>query len=45
LIVDSSLTYEEGKTAIARLIKHANRYDDILINEYGAIKQKRDEED
>jgi len=45
LIVDSSLTLKEGKTAIERLIKYANRYDDILIKEYGAILQKRDEED
>ncbi len=45
LIVDSSLTFDEGKTAIERLIKYANKYDDILINEYGAIVQKRDEED
>ena len=45
LIVDSSLTFKEGKTAIHRLIKNSNIYDDILINEYGAIEQKRDEED
>jgi len=45
LIVDSSLAFEEGKTAIERLIKNANKYDDILIKEYGAIEQKRDEED
>ena len=45
LIVDSSLTFNEGKIAIERLIKYSNKYDDILINEYGAIKQKRDEED
>ena len=45
LIVDSSLTLNEGKTAISRLIKQSNIYDDILINEYGAIAQKRDEED
>jgi serine protease Do len=45
LIVDSSLTLNEGKTAISRLIKQSNVYDDILINEYGAIAQKRDEED
>ena len=45
LIIDSSLTFKEGKIAIERLIKEANRYDDILINRYGAIKQKRDEED
>ncbi len=45
LIVDSSLTLNEGKTAISRLIKQSDVYDDILINEYGAIAQKRDEED
>ena len=45
LIVDSSLTEVEGKVAINRLIKYANKYDDILINKFGAIKQKRDEED
>lgn len=45
LIVDSSLTLREGKIAIQRLIKHSDKYDDILINEYGAIKQKRDKED
>ena len=45
LIVDSSLTQKEGKIALQRLFEYANKYDDILINEYGAIKQKRDDED
>lgn len=45
LIVDSSLTQIEGRIALERLFKYANKYDDILINQYGAIKQKRDEED
>jgi len=45
LIVDSSLTFNEGKVAIQRLIEYANKYDDILIHQYGAITQKRDEED
>ena len=45
LTIDSSLTEKEGKIALERLFKYANRYDDILINKYGAIKQKRDEED
>ena len=45
LIVDSSLTLKEGKTAIERLIKFSNKYDDVLINEYGAIAQKNDEEE
>ena len=45
LIVDSSLTKKEGKIALERLFKYANIFDDILINKFGAIKQKRDEED
>ena len=45
LIIDSSLTFNEGKIAINRLIKYANKYDDILINQYGAIIQKHDTED
>jgi len=45
LIVDSSLTQKEGRTAIERLLKYSNKYDDILINKFGAILQKRDEED
>ena len=45
LIVDSSLTPKEGKVAFERLINYADRYDDVLINEFGAIKQKKDEED
>ncbi|MBN2817270.1 MAG: trypsin-like peptidase domain-containing protein [Campylobacterales bacterium] len=45
LIVDSSLTKKEGKIALQRLLAYANKYDDILIKEYGAIQQKRDEED
>ena len=45
LIVDSALTQEEGKIAFERLIKYSNEYDDILINRFGAIKQKKDEED
>jgi len=28
-----------------RLFKKANEYDDILIERFGATKQKRDEED
>ena len=43
LIVDSSLTFEEGKEAFRRLKEQANRYDDILINEFGAIPLKRDD--
>ena len=45
LIIDSSLTLEEGKVALQRLFEYANKYDDLLITKYNAIKQKRDEED
>jgi serine protease Do len=45
LIVDSSLTFTEGKKAIQRLMEFSNKYDDILIHKYNAIQQKRDEED
>ena len=45
LIVDSSLTQKEGKTAIERLFQKSNEYDDILIKRFNATKQKRDEED
>jgi len=45
IIVDSSLTLKEGKIAIQRLLEYSNKYDDILINKYGAIKHKRDNED
>ncbi|MEN8303607.1 MAG: trypsin-like peptidase domain-containing protein [Campylobacterota bacterium] len=45
LIVDSSLTKKEGRIALQRLLKYSNKYDDILINRYGAVVQKRDEED
>jgi serine protease Do len=45
LIVDSSLTFDEGKKALQRLFKLSDKYDDILINKFKAIKLKRDEED
>ena len=45
LIVDSSLSAKEGEVALQRLINYANKYDDILINQFGAIKQKKDQED
>ncbi len=45
LIVDSSLTLSEGKTAIQRLLDLSDMYDDLLINKYNAIRLKRDEED
>ena len=43
LIVDSSLTLEEGKTALKRLKELADSYDDYLIENFGAILLKRDE--
>ena len=45
IIIDSSLTFKEGKTAIERLFKKSDEYDDILIEKFNAIKQKRDIED
>jgi len=42
LIIDSSLTFEDGKIGIERLKKAANKYDDILINKFGATAPKRD---
>ena len=45
LILDSSLTMNEGKIAFERLFKFSNSYDNILIEQYNAIKQKRDEEE
>ena len=45
LVIDSSLTSKEGKIAINKLIKDANKYDTILINKFGAIKQQKDTED
>jgi len=45
IIVDSSLTKKEGKIAVKKLLEYANSYDDILISTYGALQQKRDEED
>ncbi len=45
IIVDSSLTLKEGKIALQRLLEHSNKYDDILIDRFGAVKHKRDEED
>ncbi len=45
IILDSSLTKKEGRIALEKLFKDADKYDDILIKTYGAIQQKRDEED
>ena len=44
LIIDSSLTFKEGKVAFERLRSNANKYDDILIKEFGAQKLKHDED-
>jgi len=44
LIVDSSLTLKEGKIAFNNLLKYSDKYDDILINKFGAIKQQREED-
>ncbi len=45
LIVDSSLTFDEGKVAFKRLKEFADKYDDILIKEFGAVELKRDEDE
>lgn len=45
LIVDSSLTKKEGKIAFERLFEYSDKYDQILINDFGAIELKRDKED
>lgn len=45
IIIDSSLTLKEGKIALQRLFEYANSYDDILINKYGAIEHKRDDDE
>jgi serine protease Do len=45
LVIDSSLTFNEGKIALERLFKYANAYDDILIERFGALIQKKDNED
>ncbi|MDY0116502.1 MAG: trypsin-like peptidase domain-containing protein [Sulfurimonadaceae bacterium] len=45
LIVDTSLTTKEGKIAFERLLSYADKYDDILINQFNAIALKRDEDE
>jgi serine protease Do len=45
LMIDSSLSYQEGKVAFQRLFDYSNKYDAILINEYNAIALKRDEDE
>lgn len=44
LIVDTSLTLDEGTTALKRLFEYSDKYDDILINKFGAIKQQKEED-
>lgn len=44
IIIDSSLTKEEGKMAFDKLFESSVKYDDILINKYKAIKYKREED-
>ncbi len=45
LIVDFSLSLNEGKIAFERLFSYADKYDNILINKFKAIKLKRDEDE
>ncbi len=44
LIVDTSLTIDEGTTALKRLFELSDKYDNILIEKFGAIKQKKQED-
>jgi serine protease Do len=44
LIIDSSLTLKEGKIAFDKLLKKSDKYDDILITKFGAIKQQKEED-
>ncbi|HEB61823.1 MAG TPA: trypsin-like serine protease [Bacteroidetes bacterium] len=44
LIIDSSLTLKEGRIAFDKLLKYSDKYDDILINNFGAIKQHKEED-
>lgn len=45
LIVDSSLTQKEGRIAFEKLLKDSDYYDDVLINQFDAIKLRRDDEE
>jgi len=45
IILDSSLTKKEGKVALEKLFKLSDIYDNILINDFKAIKLKRDEDE
>jgi len=44
LVIDSSLTFEEGKRGLERLKLAANKYDDILITRFGATRPKHEDE-
>lgn len=44
LIVDSSLTLDEGKIAFNRLKELADHYDSVLIKEFGAVELKHDDD-
>ena len=44
LIIDSSLTFEEGKKGLRRLMKAADKYDDILIEQFKALRPKHDDD-
>ncbi len=43
IIVDSSLEEKNGAVALGRLFSKADKYDDLLIQEYGALPIKRDD--
>ena len=45
LMIDSSLSFNEGKTALERLFDYSNKYDALLINKFNAIPLKRDEDE
>jgi len=43
IIVDSSLDEKSGAIALGRLFSKADKYDELLIKEYGALLIKRDD--
>lgn len=45
IILDSSLTQKEGKIAFSKLFELSDKYDEILISDFKAIKLKRDEDE
>lgn len=45
IAVDSSLSFKEGKIAFEKLFQNADEYDDILIDNFGAKRYKRDEDE